>query len=66
MFDTLPDFVIIMVMGFPMLLFTVFPALKFGDFLEERYSIDEKKKRTVVVVTTIVVTLALSSILFYA
>ncbi len=66
MFETLPDFVIIMVMGFPMLLFTVFPALKLGDYLEERYGIDEKQKRTVVVIATIVVTLTLSSILFYA
>ena len=64
--DNVPDFVIIMVMGFPMLLFTVFPALKLGDYLEEKYHIEENKKRIVVVVTTILVTLILSSILFYA
>ena len=66
MFDTLPDFVIIMVMGFPMLLFTVFPALKLGDYLQERYNIEEGQKRAVVIATTIMVTLLLSSILFYA
>ena len=66
MSENVPDFVIIMVMGFPMLLFTVFPALKLGDYLEERYNIDEGKKRAVVIGTTIVVTLLLSSILFYA
>ncbi len=62
----MPDFVIILVMGFPMLLFTVFPALKLGDYLEEKYGIDETKKRSVVIVTTIIVTITLSSILFYA
>jgi len=61
----MPDFIIIMVMGFPMLLFTVFPALKLGDYLEARYNIDESKKRTVVVFTTVIVTLTLSSLLFY-
>lgn len=64
--DNVPDFVIIMVMGFPMLIFTVFPALKFGDYLEARYDLEEGKKRAVVIATTIVVTLLLSSILFYA
>ncbi len=59
------DFVLIMVMGFPMLIFTVFPALKLGDYLEERLGLDETKKRTVVVVTTIVVTLSLSSLFYY-
>ncbi len=59
------DFVLIMVMGFPMLIFTVFPALKLGDYLEERFGLDETKKRTVVVVTTIVVTLSLSSLFYY-
>ncbi|NPA66023.1 MAG: hypothetical protein GXO11_03985 [Epsilonproteobacteria bacterium] len=61
----MPDFVIIMVMGFPMLLFTVFPALKLGDYLEEKYNIDETNKRRVVIFTTIVVTFTLSSLLFY-
>jgi hypothetical protein len=65
MFDQLPDFVIIMVMGFPMLLFTVSPALKLGDYLEEKYSLGEEQKRAVVISTTIVFTLTLSSLLFY-
>jgi len=61
----MPDFVIIMVMGFPMLLFTIFPALKLGDYLEEKYNIDETKKRAVVISATVLVTLTLSSLLFY-
>ncbi len=62
----MPDFVIILVMGFPMLLFTIFPALKLGDYLEAKYDVEEKTKRTVVIVTTLAVTLALSTVLFYA
>jgi len=62
----MPDIVIILVMGFPMLLFTIFPALKFGDFLEAKYALSEEKKRLVVIVTTIFVTLVLSTTLFYA
>jgi len=60
-----PDFVIILVLGFPMLLFTVFPAFKVGDYLEKKYNLSEKQKRTVVIVTTLLVTLTLSSLLFY-
>jgi len=62
----MPDFVIILVMGFPMLLFTVFPALKLGDYLEEKYSLDEKRKRVIVVTATIAITLFISTLLFYA
>ena len=61
----MPDFVMITVMGFPMLIFTVFPAMKFGDYLEKKYKIDEKTKRTVVVASTIIVTLSLSTLLYY-
>lgn len=61
----MPDFVMITVMGFPMLIFTVFPALKLGDYLEQRYDLDERKKRIIVVTATIVITFIVSSLLFY-
>ena len=62
----MPDIVIILVLGFPMLLFTVYPAIMFGDYLEKRFHLDEKKKRISVISATILITLSLSSVLFYA
>jgi hypothetical protein len=61
----LHDIVMILVMGFPMLIFTVFPALKLGDYLEEKHHISEHNKRIVMITTTILVTLILSSLLYY-
>jgi len=52
-------------MGVPMLLFSVYPGLKVGDYLEEKYSLQEKQKRKVVIIVTIIFTLTLSSLLHY-
>jgi len=60
------DIVIILAMTLPMLLFSVYPGLKLGDYMEEKYNFDEGKKRKVVIVTTIVFTVLLSTILHYA
>ena len=60
------DIVIILVMCFPMFLFTVYPAIMLGEYLEKNYNIDEAKKRIVVVSSTIIGTFSLSCILFYA
>jgi len=59
------DIVIILAMTLPMLLFSVYPGLKLGDFLEKKYNIDETTKRKVVIITTIIFTITLSSLLFY-
>jgi hypothetical protein len=59
------DILTILVMTLPMLLFSVYPGLKLGDYLEEKYSIEETTKRKVVVSTTIIFTLTLSSLLYY-
>ena len=59
------DIVTILVMTLPMLLFSVYPGLKLGDYLEEKYSIEEDTKRKVVISTTIIFTLTLSSLLYY-
>jgi len=60
------DIVIILAMTLPMLLFSVYPGLKLGDYLEEKYNISESQKRKVVISTTIVFTVLLSTILHYA
>ena len=62
----MPDIAIILVMCFPMFLFTVYPGIKFGEFLDRKYNISEKIKRYIVVSTTILVTISLSATLFYA
>jgi len=62
----MPDFIIILVMCFPMFLFTVFPAIKLGEYIDKNYDITETQKRYIVVITTLVVTISISSILFYA
>ncbi len=54
------DLVMILVYTFPMFLFTIAPALKLGDYLEERYGISEKTKRTIMVGGTLVVSLSLA------
>jgi hypothetical protein len=59
------DIVIILAMTLPMLLFSVYPGLKLGDYLEEKYSLSEDQKRKVVIITTIVFTVILSTLLHY-
>jgi len=59
------DIVIILVMTLPMLLFSIYPGLKLGDFLEEKYNIEESTKRKVIIITTIIFTITLSSLLYY-
>ncbi|MEK6659185.1 MAG: hypothetical protein AABY36_05840 [Campylobacterota bacterium] len=61
----LQDVVIVLVMIIPMLMFSVFPGIKVGDYLEKKYSLQEKQKRTVVVVTTLLFSLTLSLFLHY-
>ncbi|MCK4737418.1 MAG: hypothetical protein KAT10_02585 [Sulfurimonas sp.] len=61
----LHDIMIILVMTLPMLLFSVYPGLRLGDYLEEKYNLQETQKRKVVIVVTILFTLTLSSLLHY-
>ncbi|MDQ1263685.1 MAG: hypothetical protein QG559_686 [Campylobacterota bacterium] len=60
------DIILVFVMTVPMLLFSVFPGIKLGDYLEEKYNIDERTKRIVVIVSTILFTLTLSLFLHFA
>ncbi len=59
------DIVIILAMTIPMLLFSVYPGLKLGDYLEKKYKIDETTKRRVIIITTVIFTISLSSLLYY-
>ena len=57
------DLVMILVYTFPMFLFAIAPALKLGDYLEEKYGISEKTKRIIMVSGTVVVSLGLATFL---
>lgn len=59
------DIVIILAMTLPMLLFSVYPGLKLGDYLEKKYNLKEMQKRKVVIITTIIFTVTLSALLHY-
>ena len=54
------DLVMILVYTFPMFLFAIAPALKLGDYLEEKYGISEKTKRVIMLTGTAVVSLILA------
>jgi len=61
----LQDVVIILVMSVPMLMFSVFPGIKLGDYLQEKYDLQEKQKRIVSVATTLIFAVTLSSLLHF-
>ena len=62
---SMQDLVIVGVMSVPMLMFSVFPGIWLGDYLELKHQIEEKSKRSVVVVTTILFAFTLSSLLHF-
>ena len=59
------DLIIILVMTFPMFLFTILPGIKLANYLEDRYNIEESKKRFVMVSITFLFALLLSTLLYY-
>ena len=59
------DIVIILVMTFPMFLFSIYPGIKASEYLEEKYDIEESKKRAVMVFVTFLFALTLSLLLYY-
>ncbi len=60
------DVIIILVMTFPMFLFSIYPGIVASNYLEKKYHIGESKKRAVMVSVTFLFALSLSTILFYA
>jgi hypothetical protein len=59
------DIVIVLVMTVPMFMFSIYPGIKVGDYLEEKYSIQEKQKRVAVISVTFLFSLTLSLFLHY-
>ncbi|MDK9692686.1 MAG: hypothetical protein OEL19_00395 [Sulfurimonas sp.] len=62
---TIQDLVIIGAMSVPMLMFSVFPGIWVGDYLERKHQIEEKNKRAVIVVTTMFFAFSLSTLLHF-
>jgi hypothetical protein len=61
----LHDLVIILVMTFPMFLFSIYPGIVASNYLDEKYKIGESKKRAVMIGVTFLFALTLSTLLFY-
>jgi len=59
------DIVIILVMTFPMFLFSIYPGIVASNYLEKKYAISEEKKRVVMVSVTFLFALTLSILLYY-
>jgi len=60
------DAIIILVMTFPMFIFTIFIGIKLSNYLEEKYNINEFNKRAVMISSTFLFALLLSTLLYYA
>ncbi|MDO9265487.1 MAG: hypothetical protein Q7U00_00235 [Sulfurimonas sp.] len=61
----LQDIVIICAMSVPMLMFSVFPGIKLGEYLGEKYDLEEKQKRVVIITSTLAFAFTLSSLLHF-
>jgi len=61
----LQDIVIVLVMTVPMFMFSIYPGIKVGEYLEEKYSIQEGQKRVAVISVTFLFSLTLSLFLHY-
>ncbi|MDX9756062.1 MAG: hypothetical protein A2525_06865 [Sulfurimonas sp. RIFOXYD12_FULL_36_11] len=61
----LQDIVIVLVMTVPMFMFSVYPGIRAGEYLEKKYALQEKQKRTAVISVTFLFSLTLSLFLHY-
>jgi len=59
------ELITILVMTFPMLMFSIYPGIALSNWADKRYQISETQKRTIMVVTTVAFTLTLSTLLYY-
>ncbi|MCF6340828.1 MAG: hypothetical protein L3J10_08810 [Sulfurimonas sp.] len=59
------EIMLILVMAVPMLIFSIYPGLKLGDYLKKKYNLQEKQERQIIIVTTITFTITLSSLTNY-
>jgi hypothetical protein len=62
---TAHDMMMVLVMTFPMFLFSIYPGIVVSNFLEKKYGIEESKKRAVMVSVTFLFALTLSLLLYY-
>ncbi len=61
---TTHDIVIILVLTFPMFLFSIYPGIVLSNFLEKKFHIQEKQKRAVMIITAFMFSVTLSSLLY--
>jgi len=59
------DILIILVLTFPMFIFTIYPGIVLSNYLDENYHISQKQKRAVMVSITFLGALILSVLLYY-
>jgi len=62
---SLHDVMIILVLTFPMFLFSIYPGIVVSNFLEKKYAVEEGTKRAVMVGVTFLFALTLSTLLYY-
>jgi len=58
------DLVMILVMTFPMFLFTIYPGIALANYLDEKYKIQEKQKRVIMASVTFLGAFMLSALLY--
>lgn len=59
------DIVIILVMTFPMYLFSIYPGIKVSEYIDKKYTITEFQKRFIMIGITFLFALTLSSLVYY-
>jgi len=59
------DAIIILVMTFPMFIFTIIVGIKLSNYLEDKYNINEFNKRAIMLGSTFLFSLLLSTLLYY-
>ena len=59
------DILIILVLTFPMFIFTIYPGIVLSNYLDENYNISQKQKRGVMIGVTFLGALILSLLLYY-
>ncbi len=59
------DILIILVLTFPMFIFTIYPGIAVSNYLDKNYTITEKQKRGVMIGVTFLGALILSVLLYY-
>jgi len=59
------ELITILVMTFPMLIFSIYPGIALSNWADKKYQISETQKRAIMVFITVAFTLTLSTLLYY-